>query len=61
MSIQGKMMNRLQVQAKNQLEKGTEKLLESNNEIINRLNWVMKAQQQIANKLEVVLEDPLEE
>ena len=29
--------------------------------IVDRLNWIMKTQQKIADKLEIELDDPLEE
>jgi len=36
-------------------------LTEQNNEIIEKLNWVMTSYQKICDKLEVELDDPLEE
>ena len=43
------------------VEKYIAKLSEQNEAIIDRLNWQMKAIQQICNSLDIKLKDPLEE
>jgi len=42
------------------VEKYTSKMMEQNEAMIDRLNWVMKVQQQIADHLKIKLDDPLE-
>ena len=42
------------------VEKYTSKMIEQNEAMIDRLNWVMKVQQQIADHLKIKLDDPLE-
>ena len=43
------------------VEKYVTKLIEQNEQIISRLNWVMCSQQRICDHLKIKLKDPLED
>ena len=42
-------------------EKYASKMIEQNEAMIDRLNWVMRTQQKIADHLKIKLDDPLED
>jgi len=65
MGILEKNLTRMQGSASRRMQQETAKLnkqlqdFETN--IVDRLNWIMKTQQEICNKLEIKLKDELEE
>ena len=46
---------------RNSVNSSVEKVTNQQQEIIEKLNWVMETQQEIANHLKIKLKDPLEE
>jgi len=65
MAVMENKLNQIQGMASRKMQQETNKLnkqlIHFEESVVDRLNWSMKAIQQICNKLDIKLDDPLEE
>ena len=60
MSIIGRTFEQAIKKGQDSMQKNVDNLTAQNNEIIDKLNWIMITQQKICDHLNITLDDPLE-